>query len=114
MNRLSKVLRVLVMPKLSPTMTEGVISKLNIKPGQVVASHDAVMEVSTSSLLNTSDEKSVMDIEIIEDMHVAVVFGKVNDVLKVGSPVALLCDSAYDIAMATNLKVRYVAYYYRV
>lgn len=105
MNRLSKTMRLLVMPKLSPTMTKGLISNVFLKELQPLISHDVVFEVTTDSLLNTSIERSVMDIEVIEDMYVARVFAKAGETLLVGQPIALLCDSLEDFPAAKNMKV---------
>lgn len=71
----------------------------------MLTSHDIVFEVSTDTLLNTSQEKSVMDIEVIEDMFVAQVLAKSGSLLAVGQPVALLCDSLDDFTEAQNIKV---------
>lgn len=105
MKSLSKTMRMLVMPKLSPTMTKGKINNLFLKELQAVTSHDVVFEVATDTLLNTSIEQSIMDIEIIEDMIVARVFAQAGSVLPVGRPIALLCDGPEDVEEARNVKV---------
>ncbi len=102
-----RTLRLLVVPKLSPTMTHGRIVKFAITPHQLVSSYDKVMEISTTSLLNTVEEESVMDIEVMEDMYVAKVFAQLGQQLHVGSPVALLCDNEKDIIAAQGIEVRW-------
>ena len=105
MKSISKTMRLLVMPKLSPTMTKGKLTSLFLKDLQAVSCHDIVFEVATETLLNTSNEKLIMDIEVIEDMYVAKVFEKAGETLKVGRPIAILCDDLKDVAAAQNVKV---------
>jgi hypothetical protein len=100
-----RTLRIVVMPKMSPTMTHGKILKMWLSPQQVVGSYDKIMEVSTATLLDTSSEAAVMEIEVMEDMHVAAVFAKEGQQLEVGRPVALLCDHPADITEAQSIKV---------
>lgn len=91
---------------LSPSMKAGTISKLNLKHMQQLTSHDVVFEVSTSTLLNTTEESVVMDIEVIEDMYVAKVVVEDGSTVKVGQPVALLCDNLADISIAKDIEVK--------
>jgi pyruvate/2-oxoglutarate dehydrogenase complex dihydrolipoamide acyltransferase (E2) component len=95
-------------------MTHGRIVKLAIKPLQVVSSYDKVMEISTTSLLNTVEEEAVMDIEVMEDMYVAKVFAQEGQQLHVGSPVALLCDNEKDIEHVQGIKVRCICVRYLI
>ena len=46
-----------------------------------------------------------MDIEIIEDMYVAKLFAVEGARLKVGQPIALLCDNESDICAAQETEV---------
>lgn len=96
------------MPKLSPTMTKGKVTSLFLKDLQAVSCHDIVFEVATETLLNTSNEKLIMDIEVIEDMYVAKVFEKAGETLKVGRPIAILCDDLKDVPAAQNVKVQFL------
>lgn len=100
-----RTLRIVVMPKLSPTMNHGKLIKLNLKENQSVSSYEKIMEVSTSSLLNTSVEESVMEIEIMEDMFVASLCAAEGQELAVGCPIAVLCDNAADIAKVQSMQV---------
>lgn len=106
MNKFIKSLRIVVMPKLSPTMSHGTIVNMTLQPKQIVSSYDKIMEVSTHSLLNTSEEQSTMDIEVMEDMFVAKVMVKSGQQMKVGTPIALLCDNEEDIEKAENWEVK--------
>lgn len=90
-------------------MTQGKLSNIFLKELQTVSSHDVVFEVATDTLLNTSVQQSVMDIEVIEDMIVARVLQQAGSVLPVGRPIALLCDCPEDVEAARNVQVPFVA-----
>jgi len=90
-------------------MTQGKLSNIFLKELQTVSSHDIVFEVATDTLLNTSVQQSVMDIEVIEDMIVARVFQQAGSVLPVGRPIALLCDGPEDVEAARNVQVPFAA-----
>lgn len=105
MKNFAKTLRVLVMPKLSPTMTHGMVHNFTLKVGQAVNSYDKVMDVSTKSLLNTSDELALMEIEVMEDMFAAKIMASSGDQLPVGAPLAILCDNEGDIKKAQDYMV---------
>lgn len=106
MSAFVRSLRLMVMPMLSPTMKDGTIRKLKLKPTQQLNSHDVVFELYTRTLLNTSEESTVMDIEIIEDMYVAKVIAQDGATIKIGQAIALLCDDLNDIAKAQEIHVR--------
>jgi pyruvate dehydrogenase E2 component (dihydrolipoamide acetyltransferase) len=71
-----------LMPSLSPTMSEGKILKWNKKVGDKISSGDAIAEVET--------DKSNLDIEAYDDgTLVKIVVGE-NQMAKVGAPIAYI------------------------
>lgn len=89
----------LPMPRLSPTMTRGVIQKWYIQPNDTVESNQLILEVSTRTLRDVSSKKSdyIMEVEIIEDMIVADIVAKEGEEVEVGHPIAVFCDEQTDI-----------------
>lgn len=92
-----KSIRLIVMPKLSPTMEFGKIEKWYRKGKDKINSYDLVLEVSTNTLTPESTETSLMEIEIVEDMYVAKIIRKEGDIVPSGRPIAILCDNEEDI-----------------
>lgn len=89
----------LPMPRLSPTMTKGVIQKWYIQPNNIVESNQLILEVSTRTLRDVSSKKSdyIMEVEIVEDMILADILAKEGDEVEVGHPIAVFCDEQEDI-----------------
>lgn len=87
----------MVMPKLSPTMTEGLIVSLHKKVGDSCSSYDLFMEVSTKGLTSTgssSDPPSDLLVEVMEDeLVVAKIVAEVGTMLTVGAPIAILTET---------------------
>jgi pyruvate/2-oxoglutarate dehydrogenase complex dihydrolipoamide acyltransferase (E2) component len=107
--------RILPMPKLSPTMNEGKITKWYYKIGEEVNSYDHIVDISTFTLTqdcntttnNNHNNKlpSDLEIEILENMYVAKILANVNDTLPAGSPIAILCDYKEDIEIAAKIDI---------
>lgn len=105
-SRIHSQVRILAMPQLSPTMTEGKIVKWLVKPNQWVSSYDLGLEVSTNNLTTESkDAVSNMEIEILEDMFVAQITALEGEIVPVGFPIAILCENAADIEAIKNYDV---------
>lgn len=71
-----------LMPQLSPTMTEGRLAKWTRKPGDKVSAGDVLAEVET--------DKATMEIEAIEDGTVHVLLAEAGADIAVGTPIAVL------------------------
>lgn len=101
--------RIMKLPRLSPSMTQGSIIKWHISENQVVKSYDLALEVSTSSLTMHSKEISVLDIEILEDsLRVVKLLQHENTLVNADSPIAILCDddiATEEIISFKNLKL---------
>ena len=78
-----------LMPALSPTMTEGTIAKWHVKEGDAVASGDVLAEIET--------DKATMEVEAVEEG----VLGKIlisegSENIAVNTPIALLLEDGED------------------
>ncbi|MBM3099056.1 pyruvate dehydrogenase complex E1 component subunit beta [Gluconobacter cerinus] len=86
----------ILMPALSPTMTEGTIARWLRQPGDVVKSGDVIAEIET--------DKATMEVEAVDDG----VFGKVlvpegSESVAVNTPIAVLLEDGEDVAAAENV-----------
>ncbi|RKH05952.1 pyruvate dehydrogenase complex dihydrolipoamide acetyltransferase [Corallococcus carmarthensis] len=72
----------ILMPSLSPTMTEGKIVKWLKKEGDKISSGDAIAEVET--------DKSNLEVEAYDDGTLARITVQAGDMAKVGAPIAFL------------------------
>ncbi|VEU21028.1 DEKNAAC101975 [Brettanomyces naardenensis] len=86
--------RVYGMPAMSPTMDEGGLVSWIVKEGDAFASGDELLEVET--------DKATMQVDALDDGKLAkiIVPAGTNNV-KVGAPIAFLCDEDEDIASLT-------------
>ena len=60
----------ILMPALSPTMTEGTLSKWNVKEGDQVTAGDVVAEIET--------DKATMELEAVDDGVIEKILVKFN------------------------------------
>ena len=82
------------MPKLSPTMEEGVLSKWMKKVGDKIAPGDVIAEVET--------DKANMDFPLEDEGVLLKLLVAEGDTVKLGAPVAIMGDAGEDVsAMAT-------------
>ncbi|GBR27095.1 pyruvate dehydrogenase complex E1 component subunit beta [Gluconobacter japonicus] len=86
----------ILMPALSPTMTEGTIARWLRQPGEAVKSGDVIAEIET--------DKATMEVEAVEDG----VFGKVlvpegSESVAVNTPIAVLLEDGEDAAAADTV-----------
>ena len=80
----------ILMPALSPTMTEGVLSKWLVKQGDKVRSGDVIAEIET--------DKATMEVEAIEDGIVAkIVVSEGTEGVVVNSVIAVLSEDEESI-----------------
>ncbi|MDQ3298167.1 MAG: dihydrolipoamide acyltransferase, partial [Myxococcota bacterium] len=78
------------MPKLSPTMEEGVLVRWTKKEGDKVSPGDLIAEVET--------DKANMDFNIEDDGVLLKLLVKEGDTVKLGAPVAILGNAGEDIS----------------
>ncbi|HEY0101875.1 MAG TPA: pyruvate dehydrogenase complex dihydrolipoamide acetyltransferase [Brevundimonas sp.] len=89
----------ILMPALSPTMEEGVLTKWHVKVGDVVKAGDVIAEIET--------DKATMEVEAVDE-------GEVTDILvpegsegvKVNTPIARLKDEGGAAAPATKVEAQ--------
>src|SRR5262245_2994173 len=82
--------QIIGLPKLSPTMEEGVLVRWTKKEGDRVSPGDLVAEVET--------DKANMDFNIEDDGVLLKLLVKEGDTVKLGAPVAILGKSGEDVS----------------
>src|ERR1700690_1179663 len=82
--------QILGLPKLSPTMEEGVLVRWTKKEGDKVAPGDLIAEVET--------DKANMDFNVEDEGVLLKLLVKEGDTVKLGAPVAILGKAGEDIA----------------
>src|SRR5512134_2233919 len=78
------------LPKLSPTMEEGVLAKWHRKEGDRVSPGDVIAEVET--------DKANMDFPLEDEGTLLKLLVKEGDTVKLGAPVAILGEPGEDVA----------------
>src|SRR5215471_13545018 len=81
--------QIIGLPKLSPTMEEGVLIRWVKKEGEKVSPGDLVAEVET--------DKANMDFNIEDDGVLLKLLVKEGDTVKLGAPVAIIGKAGEDI-----------------
>src|SRR5512134_3925007 len=82
--------QIIGLPKLSPTMEEGVLVRWTKKEGDRVSPGDLVAEVET--------DKANMDFNIEDDGVLLKLLVKEGDTVKLGAPVAILGKAGEDVS----------------
>src|SRR5215470_84577 len=82
----------ITMPRLSPTMEEGVLAKWTKKEGDQIAPGDVIAEVET--------DKANMDFPLEDEGVLLKLLVKEGDTVKLGEPVAVLGQRGEDPAQA--------------
>lgn len=80
---------VIDMPKLSDTMSEGVIAKWNVKEGDVVKTGDIIAEVET--------DKATMDVEVFDGGTILKIIAKEGEAVPLGGLMAIIGKPGEDI-----------------
>src|SRR5215469_18307213 len=83
--------QIIGLPKLSPTMEEGVLVKWTKKEGDKVSPGDLVAEVET--------DKANMDFNIEDDGVLLKLLVKEGDTVKLGAPVAIIGKAGEDVGL---------------
>src|ERR1051325_6203750 len=82
--------QIIGLPKLSPTMEEGVLVRWTKKEGDKVSPGDLVAEVET--------DKANMDFNIEDDGVLLKLLVKEGDTVKLGAPVAIIGKAGEDVS----------------
>src|SRR5262245_6681171 len=80
------------MPRLSPTMEEGVLAKWTKKEGDRISPGDVIAEVET--------DKANMDFPLEDEGVLLKLLVKEGDTVKLGEPVAVLGEAGEDVEAA--------------
>lgn len=78
-----------LMPKLSPTMTEGRLASWTVNEGDEVSMGDIIAEVET--------DKATMEVEATEDGKIHKIIGEVGNMISVGVPIAVLAEDGEEV-----------------
>lgn len=79
-----------LMPQLSPTMSEGRLAKWTVNEGDEVAAGDIIAEVET--------DKATMEVEATDDGIIHQIIGKVGTDIRVGVPIAVMKEDGEDVS----------------
>ena len=83
----------ILMPALSPTMTEGTLAKWLLKEGDSVASGDVMAEIET--------DKATMEFEAVDEGVIAkILIEGGTEGVAVNEPIAILAEEGEDIETA--------------
>lgn len=83
----------ILMPALSPTMTEGTLAKWLVKEGDEVSSGDVIAEIET--------DKATMEVEAVDEGIVAkIVVDEGTEAVAVNELIAILAEDGEDVAAA--------------
>lgn len=113
--KLNNDVRILPMPRLSPTMKKGTIKKWFLSQGDQVKSYQLILEVSTSELTKDSLETAkefTMEIEILEEMYLVKKLGIEGKEYSVGECIGLFSDEEKYITQYDSLKVNHWLKYF--
>ena len=87
----------ILMPALSPTMTEGTLAKWLKKEGDMVKSGDILAEIET--------DKATMEFEAVDEGKLGkIIVPAGTEGVAVNSPIAVLLDEGEDASAADNVK----------
>ena len=87
----------ILMPALSPTMTEGTLAKWNVKEGDVIASGDVIAEIET--------DKATMEVEAVDEGTIAkILVAEGTENVAVNALIAILLEEGEDASAADNMK----------
>ncbi|QDH17830.1 pyruvate dehydrogenase complex E1 component subunit beta [Swingsia samuiensis] len=86
----------ILMPALSPTMTEGTITRWLCSPGQSVSSGDIIAEIET--------DKATMEVEAVDDGIIGkILLDAESGSVAVNTPIAVLLQEGEDISAADHV-----------
>merc|ERR1719476_336563 len=90
--------QVLGLPALSPTMTQGNISKYLVKVGDTVDAGDRIAEIET--------DKATVDFDVVDAGTVAkILLAEGTQDVQVGTPMIVLADDAADVSAFADFTV---------
>jgi pyruvate dehydrogenase E2 component (dihydrolipoamide acetyltransferase) len=89
----------ILMPALSPTMTEGKLAKWHVSVGDVVESGDVIAEIET--------DKATMEVEAVDEGKVGkIIIEEGSDAVAVNETIAILLEEDEDEAALSEISVK--------
>ena len=86
----------ILMPALSPTMTEGNLAKWLVKEGDTVESGDVIAEIET--------DKATMEVEAVDEGTIGkILIDEGTENVSVNTPIAVLLEEGEDASAAENM-----------
>ena len=99
-------LQVLRMPQLSPTMSAGYIRKWYAEEGGMRRAYELIVDVQPDQLTKVSEDRAhFLEIEVQEDLFLAKRLVSANQLTKVNTPVALMCEDEGDFRLCKEITV---------
>lgn len=86
-------LKLLRLPKLSPSMESAKILQWHVFPGHPAKEYDLCATLDVSHLSNNEASSTKMQLELHEEMFVAHLFNVKGRWITTGEPLLLLCDT---------------------
>lgn len=87
----------ILMPALSPTMTEGNLVKWHKKEGDAVKAGDVIAEIET--------DKATMEVEAVDEGHIdKILVPEGTEMVKVNQPIAILLEEGEDASAIERMK----------
>lgn len=80
------------LPALSPTLASASVTAWHATPGQALKEGDALLDVTTTSLQEENSAPLTLTLELHEQATLVRVLTPVGTTLRVGQPLALLCE----------------------
>ena len=94
----------ILMPALSPTMTEGNITKWFVKVGDQIKAGDVLAEIET--------DKATMEVEAVDEGKItSILIKEGTEGVAVNSPIAILDNETIDSDVLNNKKDYAIAYF---
>jgi pyruvate/2-oxoglutarate dehydrogenase complex dihydrolipoamide acyltransferase (E2) component len=104
-----RLVTLMPMPKLSPTNETCKILKWHISEGSELNAYSLLCDVETTSLTQTSNEISQLEIEIQEDCTVLKILRFEGEVVDTGCPIAVFSDDPKDVLHPSTLSPQFLS-----
>uniref|UniRef100_A0A7S0IYL7 Lipoyl-binding domain-containing protein n=1 Tax=Calcidiscus leptoporus TaxID=127549 RepID=A0A7S0IYL7_9EUKA len=98
--------KLMPMPRLSPSMSRGVLERWHLSAGDQISTYDLVCDVSTDELLDEpSSPTFVLEVESHEDGWLAKVLVAEGGAAAPDMPIAVICENEEDVHLFKDFSV---------